>query len=63
MPGEISRPYRPPYDREAHELAEHYLQDELSRLKDPASFKARADSLARYIQEAVEDWFATHDEP
>lgn len=46
------------YDVRSYELAEHFLQDEPCR-KDPALYKAHCDSLAKTIQQAVEDWFVT----
>lgn len=46
------------YDPASYDLAEHFLQDEPCR-KDPELYKRHCDDLAKYIQQAVEDWFAT----
>lgn len=46
------------YDPECYQLAEHFLQDEPCR-NDPALLKRHADSLAKHIQQAVEDWFVS----
>ncbi len=49
------------YDVKSYELAEHFLQDEPCR-NDPALYKRHADSLAKAIQQAVEDWFLSPDD-
>jgi hypothetical protein len=49
------------YDPESYRLAEHFLQDEPCR-KDAALMKKHADSLAKTIQRAVEDWFVSPDD-
>jgi len=46
------------YDVKSYELAEHFLQHEPCR-DDPALYKSHCDSLAKAIQQAVEDWFVT----
>lgn len=46
------------YDSKSYELAEHFLQDEPCR-DDPELYKKYCDDLAKTIQQAVEDWFAT----
>ena len=45
------------YDPASYDLAEHFLQHEPCR-SDPELYKKQADSLARHIQKAVEDWAA-----
>lgn len=45
------------YDRKCHELAEHFLSDNASTSMSLADEARKAESLARAIQEAVEDWF------
>lgn len=49
------------YDPASYELAEHFLQDEPCR-KDKALYEKHADSLAKAIQSAVEDWFVSPDD-
>ena len=44
------------YDPACYDLAEHFLQDEPCR-KDAVLMFKHSESLARAIQQAVEDWF------
>lgn len=49
------------YDPACYELAEHFMRDEPCR-NDPELFKKNCDSLAKDIQQAVEDWFIVPDD-
>jgi hypothetical protein len=49
------------YDPACYLLAEHFLQDEPCR-SDPALMAKHADSLAKTIQNAIEDWFVSPDD-
>lgn len=46
------------YDQASYDLAEHFMQDEPCRA-DPELYKRHCDSLAKHIQQAIEDWFVT----
>jgi hypothetical protein len=48
------------YDPRCYDLAEHFLQDEPCS-EDPELYDQQRDSLARHIQQAIEDWFVTPD--
>ena len=50
---------RASYDPASYDLAEHFMQHEPC-WSDPAFYKKQCDSLARDIQQAVEDWFQTN---
>jgi hypothetical protein len=50
------------YDKESGRLAEHVLLPDYAKLSE-AQYRDCVRSLARAIQQAVEDWLATHPMP
>lgn len=49
------------YDQKCYQLAAEFLEDEPCSA-DPKLFQRHCDSLAKHIQQAIEDWFVTPDD-